>query len=77
MFGLQRHAEFFAFLSNEISLEDRCFRNWNRYFEALADTVYGSLILEQANLNVHRESWRRKESKITGVHRSKRYIEYC
>ena len=36
----------------------------------------GKVSLEQANLNVFRETWLRKETSISGVFRSKRYVNH-
>jgi hypothetical protein len=69
-------AFFFSFISNEISLEDRCRKYWDKYLIALADTFDGELILEQANLNVIRDTWLRKEKKIKWIYRSKRFVEH-
>jgi hypothetical protein len=76
LFGLQWSDSFFAFIFNEISLEDRCLNYWNKYFVALADTVDGELILELANLNNLRDSWLKKEYRIMGIYRSKRFVEH-
>ena len=76
LFCLHWSDNFFAFVSNEISLEDRCLRYWDKYFAALAETTDGELIFEQANLNALREGWLRNENSIKGVFRSKRYVEH-
>jgi len=55
---------FFAFAMSEISFEDRCFRYWERYLNALSETTDGQLILEQANLNLHRTAWLNKQLQI-------------
>jgi hypothetical protein len=39
---------FFSFAMNEISLEDRCFRYWERFLHTLSDLIDGQLIIEQA-----------------------------
>ena len=64
MYCHQWSSYFFSFISNEISLEDRCRKYWDNYLVALASTVDGELILEQANLNVIRDTWLNKENKI-------------
>ena len=66
----------FAYLSNEKSLEDRCLNYWNKYLQTMAESTDGELILEQANLNVHRETWLHKEVSVSGVFRSKRFVEH-
>jgi hypothetical protein len=72
----QWSAFFFSFISNEVSLEDRCRKYWDKYLIALSDTVDGELILEQANLNVIRDTWLKKENKIKWIYRSKRFVEH-
>jgi hypothetical protein len=67
---------FFAYLSNEKSLDDRCLNYWNKFFLTMAESTDGELILEQACLNVHRETWLQKENRVTGVFRSKRFVEH-
>jgi hypothetical protein len=52
---------FCAFAMSKISLEDRCFRYWERYLNALSETTDGQLILEQANLNLYRTAWLNKQ----------------
>ena len=64
---------FFAFACNELSLEDRCARYWDRYWESLSDSTDGFLLFEQANFNVSRENWVQGEGCIQGIFRSKRY----
>ena len=56
-----------SFATNEISLEDRCLRYWNKYFLALAETTDGELLLEEANLNVFRVTWLQNESRIKDI----------
>ena len=65
----------FAYLFNEISLEDRCYRYWDRYLVALSDSIDGELILERASLNSFRQSWIKREFSIKGLRVSKRFIE--
>jgi hypothetical protein len=67
---------FFMYTLDELTLEDRCKKYWERYFLALSDTTDGSLIFELSNFNVLRENWLHKESKINGIHRSKRFFEH-
>ena len=73
---LQWSDNFFSFATNEISLEDRCLKYWNKYFLALAGTTDGELLLEEANLNVFRATWIQNESRIKGISKSKRFVEY-
>lgn len=67
---------FFAYIFDEISLDDRCFRYWNRYIESLANTIDGELLFEQANLNEFRSLWLQSQYPIKGLHKSKRFVEY-
>jgi hypothetical protein len=67
---------FFSFISNEISLEDRCRKYWDKYFIALSESTDGELFFEQANLNVFRESWINKDISVKGIFRSKRFVRY-
>ncbi|CAF3321965.1 unnamed protein product [Rotaria socialis] len=76
MYCMHWNSYFFMYATNELSLEDRCKKYWERYWLALADTTDGLLIFEQGNLNVIRENWLRGESRINGIHRSKRYVEH-
>ena len=73
---MQWSDNFFSFATNEISLEDRCLRYWNKYFLALAETMNGELLLEEVNLNVFRENWLQNESRIKGISKSKGFVEY-
>jgi hypothetical protein len=66
----------FSFAMNEISLEDRCIRYWERYLNALSETTDGQLILEQTNLNVHRTAWINKQLQIKSLYPSKRFVEH-
>ena len=66
----------FAFILEELSLEDRCIKYWDRYLFALSDSIDGELLLEQMNLNQIRKAWLKKEFPIRGIHRSKRYVEH-
>ena len=43
---------------------------------ALSKSLDGKVIVEQANLNVFRETWFRKETSISGVFRLKRYVNH-
>ena len=61
-------------INNELTLEDRCLKYWNKYLIAVSNSMDEKMTLEQANLNVFRETWLRKETSISGVFRSKRYM---
>ena len=67
---------FFAFCYNEISLEDRYRKYWDKYLSSLSDSIDGGLLLEQANLNFFREIWLDKDNKIKWIYRSKRFVEH-
>jgi hypothetical protein len=67
---------FFSFIFNEISLEDRCRKYWDKYLSALSESTDDELFFEQANLNIFREAWINKDSRVTGIFRSKRFVEY-
>ena len=66
----------FLFESNEITLERRCRKYWDKYLEALAENEDGELLIREATLNIHRESWLDAEYTIQGLHRSKRLVKY-
>ena len=66
----------FLFESNEITLERRCRKYWDKYLEALAENEDGELLIREAALNIHRESWLDVEYTIQGLHRSKRLVKY-
>ena len=76
MFCQHWNDQFFFFISNEISLEDRCRKYWDKYLIALADSTDGELLLEQANLNMYREAWISKEYKIQRLFLSKRFVRH-
>ena len=46
----------FFYFYNEISLEERGRKYWDKYITDLTESIDGELILEQANLNVSRET---------------------
>ena len=54
--GLHWQSNLFAHMYNELTLEDRCLKYWNKYLVALSKSMDGKMILEQANLNVFRET---------------------
>ena len=66
----------FSYMYKELTLEDRCLKYWNKYLIALSDSIDGKMIFEQAHFNVFREAWLRKENSISGVYRSKRYVNH-
>ena len=72
----QWNNNFFSFVTNERSLEDHCMRYWNKFLVELADNRDGELLFGQANLNIHREAWRRNEMSIKGLFRSKRFVQH-
>ena len=66
----------FSYMYSELKLEDRRLKYWNKYLVALSDSIDGKIIFEQANFNVFREAWLRNENSISGVYRSKRYVNH-
>ena len=76
LFCPQWSDNFFAYLMNEKSLEDRCLDYWNRYFDALAETIDGELLFEQANFNTFRASWLNREFTIKRIFKSKRFVTH-
>jgi len=65
----------FAYLFDELSFDDRCYRYWNRYLVALSDSVDRELIFERASLNCLRQSWVDREFSIKCLRVSKRFID--
>ena len=63
-FHLQWSDSFYSFALNEISLEDRVSKYWEKYWNALSHSVDGYLLLEQTNWNMYRSMWERKEYPI-------------
>jgi hypothetical protein len=76
MFCLHWNENFFAYAVDEISLEDRCSRYWNRYLVALADSIDGELLIEKSNLNEFRKAWQLGECTVKGLRKSKRFVEH-
>ena len=66
----------FVYTFDEISLHDRCLRYWTKYLLHLADSTDGDLLLEKSALNLWRQAWLRKEISVTGLRRSKRFVEH-
>ena len=66
----------FAYAFDEMSLNDRCLRYWDKYLLHLADSTDGELLLEKSSLNFWREAWLRKEISVAGLWRSKRFVEH-
>ena len=75
-FCLHWHPLFFMLAVNEVALEDRCKRYWEKYFLSLANSVDGKAILSSSVLNVQRDLWLKGEMRIHGLHRSKRFIAH-
>jgi hypothetical protein len=73
---LEWNENFFSYILDEISLEDRCSLYWNSYLRALSDPIDGNLIFEKANLTEFRKSWLDKELPIMGLRRSKRFVPH-
>ena len=75
MFCLEWSDGIFSFVFDEISLQDRCGRYWNKYLIALADSTDGELLFENASLNMFRKAWVDREVAIKGLRISKRFVE--
>jgi len=75
LFCLGWSDHFFAYVFDELSLEDRCARYWSKYLVALADSVDGEMLFERASLNKLRHSWTQREFVIRCLRVSKRYVE--
>ena len=71
---LEWNDDFFSFILDEPSLEDRCALYWNRYLIALSDSIDGLLLFEKAIHAEFRMSWLNKEFSISGLYRSKRFV---
>ena len=76
LYCLEWNDNFFSFVLDELSLEDRCASYWNRYLIFLADSLDGSLLFEHANLSVFRQCWLNKEFPIACLRRSKRFVPH-
>ena len=74
--GLSWRPLFFLFAVNEVTLDDRCKKYWEKYLRFLADSSDGQAIFQESILHSHREQWLRGETKIKGIYRSKRYKEH-
>jgi hypothetical protein len=74
LFCLEWNEYFFAYILDELSLEDRCSLYWNRYLTALADSTDGYLLFEKANLAEFRKCWLNGEFTIRCLRRSRRFI---
>ena len=57
-FHLEWSDPLYSFALNEISLEDRVSRYWDKYWNALSNSADGYLLLEQTNWNTYRTMWR-------------------
>ena len=73
--GLGTNDLLFAYLFDEPSLEDRCYKYWNKYLVALSDSLDGGLIFENSCFNFFRQSWVNREFSIKGLRISKRFID--
>jgi hypothetical protein len=73
-FHLEWSDSFYAYAMCEISLEDRCYRYWENYLKALTEATDGTLLMEQAILNLNRTTWLDNEHPIRCLHRSRRYV---
>jgi hypothetical protein len=74
LYCLNWNENFFAFVLDEKSLEDRCSSYWEKYLITLADSTDGILLFEKANLNVLRECWIEGCFSVKCLRRSKRFV---
>jgi hypothetical protein len=65
----------FAYLFDELSLEDRCYRYWCRFLLALSDSTDGEMIFDRASLNLFSQSWVEGHYVIKRMRVSKRYVD--
>ena len=54
----------------------RCYSNWEKYLLALADSLDGVLLFEEANLNVFSQIWIEKHFLIKCMRTSRRFIPH-
>lgn len=67
--------ELVAFAFDEISLQDRCVRYWEKFLVHCADSEDGQLLLERANWNCWRNMWVNRDISIKGMRISRRFKE--
>ena len=66
----------FSSIYNEKTLDDHCYRYWEKYLNSLSRTRDGYLLLEQFELNTFRSKWQCGENSIRCLHKSKRFGEH-
>ena len=66
----------FSSIYNEKTLDDYCYRYWERYLNSISKTRDGYLLFEQFELNPHRSKWQCSENPIRCLHKSKRFAEH-
>jgi hypothetical protein len=76
LYGQQWSDFLFASIFNEVSLENKYTRYWNKYLSALSESKGGERILEQLILNVYRKEWLDGSHIVHRLRRSKRFIEH-
>jgi hypothetical protein len=67
---------FFASAYDERSLDDLCYRYWEKYFKKLSISLDGCLLLDQSCLNAHRSQWQEGNARIPWLWRSGRYVTH-
>jgi hypothetical protein len=75
-FHLEWADPIYAYIMNEISLEDRVSKYWEKYLGALSHWRDGFMLLEQLNWSKYRSMWVNKEYPIKCLHRSKRFVNH-
>ena len=66
----------FSSIYNEKTLDDHCYRYWEKYLNSISKTRAGYLLLEHVELNAYRSKWQCGESSIRSLHKSKRFVEH-
>ena len=66
----------FMIAFNELSLENRCTRYWNKYLQAIADSKDGELLMEPLIVNTHRKNWLEGTHSVRWLRRSERFSEH-
>ena len=70
--ALHWNNQLFTFITEDEPLDTLCRGYWENYLLHLSNSIDGKLLLEQATLNQHRESWLAGEYPIQCLRRSKR-----
>lgn len=75
LFCLHCNDTFFSLALDEKMLIDRCVVYWNNFFISLSNSTDGNLLIEKANRTDFLTCWLNKEFFISGLRRSKRFVE--